>query len=89
MIDETEMPRRIMIAQITSENESNDEDRERARLQVKYGIDNVWDTDEVTKEFEITGFMSPFCGVTRRSDSARGLLQFQHSPRFYFDFRKG
>ena len=89
MTDKTEMPRRIMIAQITSEIESNDKNRERARLEVKYGIDNVWDTDDVTREFEISGFMAPFCAVTRRSDLAKGLVQFQHSPRFYFDFQKG
>ena len=87
MSDPTEMPRRTMIAEITSEIESNDEDRERARLQVKYGVGNVWDTSEVTREFEITGFLAPFCAAIRRSDGKEGLLQFQHDPRFYFNFK--
>ena len=47
----------------------------------------VWTTDEVQKEFEITGFYAPQCGVIRKSDGKRGSLTFQHSPRFYFDFQ--
>ena len=27
--------------------------------------------------------------VTRKSDNQKGSLEFQHSPRFYFDFVKG
>jgi hypothetical protein len=86
MEDETEFPRRIIQAQIHSEIESDNPMRERARLQVKYGIDNVWDTDEVSRVFEITGFFAPFCGATRKSDNVKGSLEFQHHPRFYFNF---
>jgi len=88
MVDETEIPRRIINAKITSEIASTDEERERARLQVKYGIDNVWDTREVTRDFDVRGFLSPFCFVTRKKDGVKGFLAFQHSPRFYFDFEK-
>ena len=88
MSDPTELFRRMESAIVNSEVESNDEDRERARLQVKHGVDNVWDTDEVSKVFEITSFFAPFCSATRRSDFAKGSLEFQHNPRFYFNFQK-
>ena len=88
MTDETEPIRRYLIAQINSEIETDSDADERARLQEKYGIDNVWDTDEVSRDFEITGFMAPFCVAIRKSDNAKGTLSFQHEPRFYFDFEK-
>ena len=46
----------------------------------------VWDTQELGKDFEVTGFMAPFVVVRRKSDGVKGSLMFQHSPRFYFDF---
>jgi hypothetical protein len=84
--DPTELPRRIMSAVINSAVESEDKQKERVRLEAKFG--QVWNTDEVQRDFEITGFMAPFCIVVRKSDGARGLMAFQHMPRFYFDFRK-
>jgi hypothetical protein len=86
-MDETEFPRRVIQAEIHAEIESNDEDKERARLVEKYGVDNVWDTDEFCHVFEAIGFMAPFCVVRRKSDNAKGSVQFQHSPRFYFSFQ--
>jgi hypothetical protein len=88
MKDITELPRLIEIAKITSEIESNDEEKERARLVEKYGADNVWDTEEVSRNFEIIGFMAPFVVAIRQADKVKGSLQFQHSPRFYFNWRE-
>jgi hypothetical protein len=62
------------------------EEAERARLEAQYGKGNVMDTDEVRKNFEVEGFMAPFCVVRRLSDGQRGSLEFQHLPRFYFNF---
>ena len=87
MSDSTELFRRIEIAVINNEIESTDEQKERARLEEKYGVGNVWDTDEVSKAFEITGFLAPYCCAIRRSDGEKGALAFQHNPRFYFDFK--
>lgn len=61
--------------------------QERARLEEKYGKDNVWDTDELEKRFSIQGFLAPFCVATERETGKKGVLTFQHSPRFYFDWR--
>ena len=60
---------------------------ERQQLETTYGAGNVWNTDELTATFEVRSFLAPFCFVTRKSDGQKGALMFQHSPRFYFDFK--
>ena len=30
--------------------------------------------------------MAPFVAVRRKSDGAKGSMEFTHSPRFYFNF---
>lgn len=54
--------------------------------EVKYGAGNVWSTQEVGQAYEIIQFAVPFVYARRKSDNVKGLLQFAHSPRFYFDF---
>ncbi len=48
----------------------------------------MWDTEELTKDFEVIGFMAPFVAVRRRSDGKKGSLMFQHEPRMYFNFQE-
>jgi hypothetical protein len=79
MNDPTESIRRELV------NEINSEPGSREALKVKYG--QVWDTQELSRDFEVTGFMAPFVVVKRKSDGVVGTLTFQHSPRFYFDFQ--
>lgn len=55
-------------------------------LEETYGVDNVWDTEQVTKAFEVLGFGAPVVSVIRRSDGQKGSLVFDHMPRFYYDF---
>ena len=59
-----------------------------ARIRSEYvpRVLEVWDTDELREEFEVTGFLAPFVVVRRKSDGKKGSLEFQHSPRFYFGF---
>jgi hypothetical protein len=45
-----------------------------------------WDTTALMRDFEVNGFMAPFVMVTRRSDGAKGTLQFNHNPRVYFSW---
>lgn len=59
--------------------------KERISLEIKHG--QVWDTDEVQRDFVVESFLAPFVFVKRRSDGIRGTMIFQHSPRFYFDFK--
>ena len=85
-MDLTESARREMVADINSQVESNDKDVERIRLEEIYG--QVWTTDEMSEDFIATGFMAPYVVVRRKSDNIKGILQFQHMPRFYFNFRE-
>ena len=57
---------------------------DREQLERVYG--QVWTTDELTKDFEVIGFAAPFVVVKRKSDGKKGSLEFQHSPRFYYNF---
>lgn len=79
MQDETEGIRREMCATI------NSNPGPRAELEAKYG--QVWDTDELVKDFQALGFMAPFIIVRRRSDGVKGSLMFQNDPRFYHSFQ--
>lgn len=58
----------------------------REALEAVYG--QVWDTEELTRDFAVEGFGAPFVVVTRRADGARGSLEFQHRPRFYYSFKE-
>lgn len=46
--------------------------------------DCVWDSREVTDEFEILGYKSPFAIAECKQTGTRGTLIFQNEPRFYF-----
>ena len=59
---------------------------ERIELEKKYG--KVWNTDEVQKDYEILGFKAPFIVCVRKSDNVKGSMEFQHNPRFFFDFKR-
>lgn len=76
--DPTENIRRQMITEINAEPGS------RSYLEAKHG--QVWSTDELSRDFEVLGFMAPVVVVRRRSDGQKGSLMFQHNPRFYFSF---
>jgi len=78
MNDPTESIRREMVKEINAVEGS------REYLEAKYG--EVWDTKELQKDFFVEGFLAPFVSVNRKSDNVKGTLEFQHSPRFYFNF---
>jgi hypothetical protein len=78
MSDPTEAIRRQRVAEINAEPGS------REALEAQYG--QVWSTDEMSEEFEAIGFMAPLIVVRRRMDGRNGSLEFQHTPRFYFNF---
>ena len=59
---------------------------EREELEQKFG--KVWDTNELTSEYRVEGFMAPYVVVTRKEDNVRGSLEFQHRPRYYFNFKE-
>lgn len=79
MIDETEAIRRERLAEI------NLVPGNREALEAQYG--QVWDTNQLAADFQVIGFMAPLVVVRRRSDGVKGSLEFQHSPRFYFNWQ--
>lgn len=78
MRDETEGTRRVMQAVVNAGAE------ERTATEAKYG--QVWDTQELGRDFEVLGFAAPFVVVRRKADGVKGSLMFQHNPRYYFSF---
>jgi len=82
--DQTEEIRRNRLATINRAIESQDTKAERHRLEAKYG--QVWDSAQLSVDFELLGFMAPFVVVRRKADGHKGSLEFQHHPRFYFNF---
>ena len=79
MSDPTETIRRERLAEINIEPGSRED------LEAKFG--QVWDTGELSEEFQAIGFMAPLIVVRRRSDGAKGSLEFQHNPRLYFNWQ--
>ena len=82
--DETEEIRRSRLAAINRTVETDDPTTERQRLEAQYG--QVWDTAQLAEDFEVLGFMAPYIVVRRKADGRKGSLEFQHLPRFYFNF---
>ena len=78
MPDETEPYRRQRLAEINAQPGT------REAIEDQYG--QVWNTEELRQDFDVTGFFAPYVVVCRRSDGKKGSLEFQHNPRFYFSF---
>jgi hypothetical protein len=79
MSDETEAIRRQQLAEINAHPGS------REALEAEHG--QVWDTQELGRDFDVQGFMAPYVVVRRKADGQRGSLMFQHSPRYFFSFQ--
>jgi hypothetical protein len=78
MKDVTESIRRKRLLEINAEPHGPE------GLVAKYG--RVWTTTELMAEFHVLGFGAPYVVVQRKSDGCKGSLEFQHAPRFYFNF---
>ena len=79
MTDPTEPIRRQRLAEINTEPAS------REALEALHG--QVWDTRQLTEEFEVLGFMAPLVAVRRKADGVKGSVEFQDNPRFFFNWR--
>jgi hypothetical protein len=67
--------------------EINADPGDRTILESRHG--QVWDPQELARDFEVLGFAAPLAVVRRKGDGVRGSLEFQHSPRYYFAFQPG
>ncbi|MFO0979930.1 MAG: hypothetical protein U0996_26260 [Planctomycetaceae bacterium] len=79
-IESTEDARRERLEEINSEPGT------RRALEAKHG--QVWDTTELQRDFSVIEFLAPFVHVCRRDNGAEGSMEFQHNPRFYFNYRR-
>jgi len=79
MTDPTEKIRRNRLAEI------NTVPGNREALEAKFG--KVWDTTQLGEEFVVTAFIAPLVVVRRKADDVVGSLEFQNSPRFYFNWQ--
>ncbi len=57
---------------------------DRSTLKARHG--RVWDSSDLRQDFEVLEFAAPYVVVRRKSDGVLGSLEFQHEPRFYFNF---
>jgi hypothetical protein len=78
MNDETEEMRRARVDQL------HEEATNRLELEERYG--KVWSSTELRADFEVVGFMAPLVVVKERKTGKMGSLEFQHMPRFYFNY---
>lgn len=88
MNDEQMTIARVLLQAKINAGYSQDEAKRYVQLVEKWGENNVFDTDELTENFSVKGFMAPFVVVQRKSDGVKGTLTFTHMPRFYFDFQE-
>ena len=77
--DMTEATRRRRLAEINVGDG-------RPEMERRHGT--VWDSMELAKAFEIIGFMAPLVVARRKADGRMGSLEFQHQPRFYFNWQE-
>ena len=49
----------------------------------------VWNAEEMERDFQVLSYLAPYVTVFRRSDGVVGSLEFIHEPRVYWDFRHG
>jgi len=77
--DEAEL---LVSARLAMAQVINTDPKERPDLEKEHG--QVWDTDELGRDFKVEGFAMPLVVVRRKSDNALGSLFFQSQPRYYF-----
>ena len=60
----------------------------RQAIENRFGKGNVWDTAELTEQFDVLGFCAPYVVAIRKADGVKCSLEFTHMPRFYFDLKE-
>ena len=59
--------------------------KSREVLEAQHG--QIWDESEFDAEFVATAYISTTVVARRKADNQVGLLDYQNSPRFYFNWR--
>ena len=55
-------------------------------LEKQYG-EQVWNSEQLLDEFEVSHFEPPYVHVIRKADAVVGSVAFNDEPRFYFSFK--
>jgi hypothetical protein len=55
-------------------------------LKKQYG-EQVWNSEQLLEEFEVSHFDPPYVHVIRKRDALAGTVAFNDEPRFYFSFK--
>ena len=79
-MDVTEMIRRRRLVEL------NGQTVDRATLAQRHG--QVWDPQELGRDFVAIGYLAPYVVVRRKTDGLRGSLEFQPDPRFYSNWKE-
>lgn len=58
----------------------------RSRDELNKLCDEVWDSQELARRFEVLGFKAPYAIVRDKRTGTKGSVLFQHEPRLYFGF---
>ena len=77
-------PEEVQMARRQRATELNRNPGSGSQLEARHG--QVWIPEDLARDFEVIGFAAPYVVVRRRSNGALGSLEFQHHPRFYFNF---
>ena len=64
----------------------NAQPTDRPTLEQRHG--QVWDPAEMRRDFTLIGYIAPYVIVRRNADNVEGSLEFQHEPRFYFNWKE-
>jgi hypothetical protein len=80
LTDPSEPIRRARVAELSAEA------AQRAELEERYG--DVWDVEQMRLRYEVIGFAAPLVVVRDRKSGKLGSLEFQGSPRFYFNWQE-
>lgn len=62
-------------------------DNPRSRAEIENSDGQVWNTQELAKDFTIVAFAAPLVVVKTKSNQELGSLLFQHQPRLYWDYK--
>lgn len=53
---------------------------------IRKNYPDACNTKELQERYEVRGFLAPFVSVTRKTDGVKGMMEFTHSPRMYYNF---
>jgi hypothetical protein len=62
-------------------------DNPRSREEIENSDGQVWNTQELARDFTVLGFAAPFVIVKTKSTQELGSITFQHHPRLYWDYK--